>query len=172
MKAWYFQRHPRTARRELEVMPFRDLRFVTQAGIDKRKKRYRELKVMCDKLRVTRPALAAYAKSTDAKDVPSVKDSIPGRKRSRKKAETHARAYRWPSQTLHGTVLGMSAVFKDEGLQFDSRLENPNVTVVLVSRYLMTLMTIVRDVFALAKDAEITAMHEELSAIEARILGV
>lgn len=171
MKAWYFQRHPRVARKELEVMPFRDLSFITQAGVDRRKKRYREAKAICDKLRVTRPALAAYAKSTETKDVPSVKQSMPGRMKSRKKDRTYTRAYRWPSQTVHATVLGMESVFKDNGLKFDSRLDDPNITVLMVSRSLVTFMTVVENVFALNKGAEITAMHNDLAAIEARLLG-
>jgi hypothetical protein len=63
----------------------------------------------------------------------------------------------------------METVFKEEGVDFDSRLDTPNLTVSIVSRYVLTFLTVVSNVFDLSKGAEITAMNEELVAIEKRL---
>lgn len=169
MKAWYFQRHKREAKWELEAMPFRQLRFFDQTGVDKRKKPYREVKAMVAKLKKARPALARYAKRTEREEGPSAMTAMPGRKKSSRKTESYARSYRWPSQTLHGTVLGMEAVFKEAGVQFDSRLDDGNLPVWIISHYLLTFLTIVDSAFALNKSAEIAGLRDELVAIGRRL---
>jgi hypothetical protein len=170
MKAWYFKRHPRAARRELETFPFRDLHFLEQARFDRRKKRFRDVEKMCRALRISRPALARYAKRTANKEAPSVKDTIPRRKGSKELTAEYTRAYRWPSLTMHASVLGMAEVIKEEGIQFDSRLDDPNYTILFTSRFIMTFLTIVNDVFSLSRDSDIEKLNNELVKIEDRLL--
>jgi len=169
MKAWYFQRHRREAKWELEAMPFRQLRFYNQTGMDKRRKLYREVRALVTKLKKTRPALARYAKKTEREEGPSLMTAMPGRKKSSRKTESYARSYRWPSQTLHGTVLGMDSVFKEAGIQFDSRLDDGNLPLWGISQHVLTFLTIVDSVFALHQSADIAQSKDELVGIGKRL---
>jgi hypothetical protein len=88
MKAWYFQRHRREAKWELEAMPFRQLRCYDQTGVDKRKQLYREVKALVAKLKKTRPALGRCEKKTEREEGPSAMTAMPGRKKNSRKTES------------------------------------------------------------------------------------
>jgi Family of unknown function (DUF5677) len=168
-KARYFATHPRQAKTELEAEPFRELWLIEDLGYDRRMARYRRLKTECLKLARKRPALYADAKKTRRSEPPNVLDSM-GRK-SRMRGATYGLHYRLRSQTMHGGILGMREVFTTEGIQFDSREADPNLTLADICRYLIAFLKIMNGVFSLGKSAEIDAFADDVKRIEDRLFS-
>jgi hypothetical protein len=166
-KAMYFQRHPRAAKREMEAEPFRERHLLDELGYDKRSKRYRNIEAICVALAKKRPALAEYARKTMKKVPPSVPETL-GRKGLRRMV-MYAHNYRMSSQTPHATVLGMREVITENGVQFDSRLANPNLSILFMARYVLVFLKLLDQVFKLEKASQVNAFEAELKPIEDRL---
>jgi hypothetical protein len=63
----------------------------------------------------------------------------------------------------------MESVFKEAGVQFDSRLDDANLPAWIISQYVLTFLTVVDSVFELHKSADITNFRDELVAIGKRL---
>ncbi len=163
-KAWYFKRHPRAAKRELESEPFRELYLLEDLGYDKRASRFRGINKLCNALNRARPALATYARKTRDRTPPTTKGLL-GRK-GRRTRETYALHYRIRSQTVHATVLGMRDVVTELGIAFDSREPEPNLTLLDICRYLLTLLRLLNDVLKLKAEYKIESLVSAFAAIE------
>ncbi len=173
-KAMYFQRHPRAAKREMEAEVFRDRHLLNQLGYDKRSKRYRNINGLCVDLAKKRPALAEYARKTMRSPPPSVPETLgPKRKRgmARRTLAMYALHYRTASQTLHATVLGMREIITEQGVSFDGRLANPNMTLLFMARYVMAFLKLLDQVFTLGKTDELKAFEAELKPTEQRLFA-
>ena len=168
-KAQYFAKHPRSAKRELETEPFRELWLLDDLGYDRRSSRYRKLRAECSQLAKKRPALYDYAKKTRRKEPPSVPESM-GRP-SRHRRGTYSFHYRLPSQTLHGGVLGIRDVFTSDGIRFDSRERNPNLALLDTCRYIVAFLKILNGVFSLGKSKDIDGLFDRVKRTEDRLLS-
>jgi len=174
LRAYYYVQHRRTAKHQFELAPFRELRLLRDLGYDRRKKRYRDLIKFCDAVKKSRPKLATMASGT-AKEKTKGKEpdvmTMLGRKTKRAKY-TYALWYRVPSQLSHGTVLGMTELFDEQGrMTMDSRLTNPNRTLVQVSANLILLIELLNREFRLHQDSAIKRFKAEFQRLQPLIVN-
>jgi hypothetical protein len=165
----YYIQHPRIAKLQLELAPFRELRLLQDIGCDRRTKRYRNLHRFCMALMKSRPKLAnlaiGSAKEKAKGKEPSVMTML-GR-RTKKSTFSYALWYRVPSQLSHGTVLGMAELFDREGrMTMDSRIDNPNRTLVQISANLILLIELLNREFKLGQSAAIDTHKSEFQRLQ------
>lgn len=163
-KAQYFASHRHEAKRELETEAFREVWMLDDLGYDRRRARYRNAVRESNALRRRRPVLYAYAKRTRYRESTSVPKTM-GR-RGKRRATTYALHYRVPSQTLHAGILGMRDVFREEGINFDSREPDPNYTILVLCRYLVLFLRLLNHVFDLGKKTEIDRDVRDLKVLD------
>jgi hypothetical protein len=168
-KAMYYQRHPRAAKREMEAEVFRDRHLLDDLGYDKRSKRYRSVAALCVALGKKRPALASYARKTRRKVPPSVPETL-GR-RGRRNRTMYAYNYRMSSQTLHASILGMREVITEDGVRFDGRLPNPNLSILFMARYVLVFLKVLDQVFKLGRASDVKQFEDELKPMERRLFS-
>lgn len=173
-KAMYYQRHSRAAKREMEAEVFRDRHLLRQLNYDRRSKRYRNIDALCVALAKKRPVLAKYARDTADRTPPTVPKTLGSRRNrglGKRRAAMYALHYRTASQTLHATILGMREVITENGVSFDGRLNNPNMSLLFMARYVLTFLKLLDEVFELGKADEVKALEDEFQPTEQRLFS-
>ena len=171
-KARYYAANPEPARLEFLSWPFRDLQLCEQYQLDPASIRVTEAQKAIDNISAKFPEVATYAKSTREASLKQMVDSMHAT--AVESDHEYAFHYRRLSQTSHGTIPGMGDVLDfgtdgKLGIRFDSRLDDPNFEVQLMTIYILDYLRLLNDQFSLGRETEIEAMEQESSEILARL---
>jgi hypothetical protein len=162
LRAAYFADHADEARIALHSTPFQEKMLLDQLGYSKDSQRYRDIARACLEIETAFPEAARYRE-------PSVK-SIIDPNNNGKLARFHALHYRAASQMAHASFNGVGGVWGIEGLSFDSRLPNPNFSIVQVASYLLAFIGLIDQKLDLKITRQLQTLRENFATIQERVL--
>lgn len=162
LRATYFAERPEEARIALHSTPFQEKALLDQLQYTKDSERYRDVSRICSEIEEAVPEAARYRE-------PSVQ-SIIDPKNNAELARFYALHYRASSQMAHASFNGAGGVWGLEGLSFDSRLKSPNYSIVQITSYLLSFMTLLNEKLQLSMSVELDSLKQKFTAIQERIL--
>jgi hypothetical protein len=161
LRAAYFADHPEEARVALHSTPFQEKKLLDEFGYTKESDRYREVLESCDIVEGKMPAAKQYRE-------PSVRQIIDP-KNNPDLARFYALHYRASSQMAHASFNGVGGVWGPNGLSFDSRQDDPNFTIVSVTKYLLVFIELAHRELRLGLDADIDEFRRRFMAVQERL---
>jgi hypothetical protein len=161
LRAAYFVEHPEEARIALHSTAFQERALLDQLGYSKDSERYRDIVRVCNEIVESMPEAAKYREPT----VRSIIDP----KNNEDLARFYALHYRASSQIAHASFNGVGGVWSSDGLSFDSRQADPNLTLVQVTSYLLAFLTLLDKALGLSPPVNLEMYKEHFLGIQTRL---
>ncbi len=171
-KCLFYANHHDDARLEFLAMPFRDKKLLDDMQTDKTSERYEWVQKSIAIVTKRFPDVPAYASKYSFRERP-FSDMVVNPK-DPATTKDYAFHYRRVSQAPHGSVLGMLDVldFREEGvigIKFDSRLDDPNFSIQLVTIYVITLLGVLNDILQIGRTNEVENLEQSSMRIIRRL---
>jgi hypothetical protein len=146
VRAKYYSDNPEVAALALRATPFQEKQILEQLKYDKSRTRYREISEVCKQIELMYPDAKEYRE-------PSIWEIL--RSNEDKEASSfYTFHYRLSSQVAHATFQAAGGVITEEGLQFDSRLPDPNLTLRAIVTYLLAFTDLLSKQLMLQRGVE------------------
>ncbi len=158
-RADYYAKRPEEAKRYLISSPFREKQILDELGYDKDTDRYREVELTCNEFSTRWPGAASYREPTLR--------NILGPKDDQRITALYAFYYRVHSQMAHATIAGLGGVFREEGIDFDGRQENPNISLEAVTRFVLTFLSLLNEHLRIDITRQLDVLKNGLHVIQA-----
>ena len=163
LRAAYYAERPEEARIALHSTPFQEKALLDQLQYSKDSERYRDVARVCGEIEAVIPEAATYRE-------PSVQGIIDP-KNNADLARFYAFHYRASSQMAHASFNGVGGVWGLEGLSFDSRQKNPNLSIVQATSYLLVFMMLLNEKLQLSLSEELEQRKARFLVIQERIFA-
>jgi hypothetical protein len=131
VRAKYYSDNPDVAFIALRATPFQEKTILERLGYSRQRKRYLEISKVCEDIERLYPLARNYKEPSIGQILRSNED---------KEAAFYTFHYRLSSQVAHATFQGAGGVITDDGLQFDSRLPDPNISIAAITTYLLAFI--------------------------------
>jgi hypothetical protein len=172
-RATYYGNHHHEAWLEFLSHPFRELKLLNQLGYDKMTAKYRDVTETVEHLKTIAPDIAAHAAKNDGKELGF--SSMVEKNHKGGSIEDYAFHYRMPSQTAHGSVLGLMELFQLDGtggpprLEFNSQQADPNHSLIFGLKHLVEMMTLMAATLPGTMAFDAAEYHHRYTTIGARL---
>jgi hypothetical protein len=164
VRAKFYSDNPEIAKLALRASLFQEREILDRLGYDKTSPRYTELNATCQSVEPRYPDAVRYKE-------PSL-GQILGSGKSEQLTQFYTFHYRLSSQTAHAAFAGSGGIMTEQGVQFDGREPDPNISLVAIITYLIAFIELLASKLELAEGMRrLPDLRKRWNTIQDRLEG-